>query len=504
MRQILASISGLIASSFALAQGSCENLAALKLTHTTITLAKTIASGAFSPPVSVPVPPGVPNPDYGGLPAFCRIAASIKPSQDSDIRIEVWLPLSHWNGKLEGVGNGGWLGAISYPQLVQALARGYAVASTNTGHEGNGLDASFAAGHPEKVIDFGYRSVHEMTVKAKAIVRSYYGKAARQSYWSGCSAGGRQGLQEAQRYPLDYDGIVAGAPAYYWSHTMAGLASSAKAVNELPREQLSLLHDAVLKACDVLDGVRDGVIENPRLCRFDPALLRCENADTFRCLTTTQVQAADAMYQGSINPRTHRLIFPGLELGSEANWGALAVLGKISESYFRYRVWEDPSWELRRLKLDEDVALADRRDRNNLNAKESNLRRFVAHRGKVILYHGWADAVIAPRSSINYYADVIASMGNAETQRSVRLFMVPGMDHCGGGEGADEFDAFTALEAWVEQGQAPTQIMARRGKNDRTRLLCAYPGSAAYNGAGSTDDAANFSCQTPSPDSAFP
>jgi feruloyl esterase len=359
--------------------------------------------------------PGAPltAPPLRQLPAFCRVTAHITPATDSDIKIEVWLPLNDWNGKFQAVGNGGWAGTISYGELAMALQSGYASASTNTGHDGDGSDASFALGHPEKVTDFAWRAVHEMTLKAKALISAFYGKSPAFSYWNGCSTGGKQGLKEAQNFPEDYDGIVAGAPANYWTHLMAGDIWTAQATHSDPAAyiqpaQFSLLHKAVLKACDAVDGLTDGLIEDPRNCHFDPAVLACKEGrqgSQEDCLSGQQIEAARKIYAGAINPRTGEQVFPGLERGSEMQWIVFAGSDEppIVASYFKYLLFKDPNWDFRKLDFDKDVALADKFDNGLIAATDLNLKPFVTHGGKLLLYHGWNDGLIAPRNTINYF-----------------------------------------------------------------------------------------------------
>jgi feruloyl esterase len=486
---------------------SCESIASIAITGGTITSAAAVDAGAFVAPAI----PGAPSNStaFAKLPPFCRVAATLKPSSDSDIKIEVWMPVSGWNGKFEGVGNGGWSGNIAYSSLAAQLARGYATASTDTGHAGSAVDGSFALGHPEKLVDFGFRAVHEMTVTAKAIVAAYYGRAPRLSYWNGCSSGGKQGLKEAQKFPADYDGIVAGAPANYWTHLMAGSIWIAQAslkdpASLIPPEKYAVVHKAVLDACDARDGVTDGVIESPPACHFDPASIQCGAEDRADCLTAPQVETARHIYGPATNPRTHEKIFPGLAEGSELGWGGLAGARPlpIAVDHFKYVVFKDPNWDFKTFDFDKDVALADKVDGGLLNATDPHMEAFFGRGGKIVMYHGWSDQLISPQNSIDYYDSVEAarrgSRNAASGRNDIRLFMVPGMAHCAGGAGPNMFDALGALEQWVEQKKAPDEIPASQmtgGAVVRTRPLCPYPQTANYKGSGSTDDAASFVCR---------
>lgn len=478
---------------------SCDSLSTLRLPHATITLAQSVAAGAFTPP-AVGFPPAAGT--FQRLPAFCRVAATLRPSSDSDIRIEVWMPVAGWNGKLQSVGNGAWAGTISYTAMASALAAGYASASTDTGHAGNRPD--FIPGHPEKVIDFAYRAVHEMTTAAKQIAAAYYGGAPARSYWNGCSTGGRQALVEAQRYPDDYDGIVAGAAANYTTHLQAQqvwIAEEAHkdAARSLPPAKLTALHQAVLRACDALDGVKDGVLEDPTRCHFDPAALACKGGDGPSCLTAPQIDVAREIYRGPADPRTGRRIFPGLEPGSESGWSMLA--GEKPMSYaveiYSYLVFRNPAWNFLSFDPSKDVALAEKTIGKTMDSTDPDLRPFFAHGGKLLMYHGWADPGIAPLNSVNYYESVVDTTG-AAAKESIRLFMVPGMGHCRSGDGTDTFDAVSALDEWVEKGAPPRRMAAShltRGSVDKTRPLCPYPQSAHYMGSGDPNDASNFVCK---------
>ncbi|HWB33171.1 MAG TPA: tannase/feruloyl esterase family alpha/beta hydrolase [Acidobacteriaceae bacterium] len=472
----------------------CENLRSLNLERGNVTAAERIAAGA--------------EPKYSRLPAFCRVAATLRPTSDSEIKIEVWMPEgSAWNGKYEGTGNGGWGGAISQGELAAAVERGYAAASTDTGHTGG--SASFAMGHPEKLIDFGYRSIHLMTLTAKTLISAYYGAGPKLAYFQGCSSGGRQALMEAQRFPDDYDGIIAGSATNNWTPMMFGRIWVAQATlsdpaRYIPPAKYPMIHAAVLKACDAMDGVRDGVIGDPMRCTFDPAVLACKDkADGPDCLTAAQVAAAKRIYAPATNPRTGAVIFPPMERGSELVWGRLAGGPQpiqLADDYFKYVIFEDPQWDFRTLNFDGDFAKAMQRDGGTLSATNPDLRPFFSRGGKLIQYHGWTDQQVMPENSINYYKRVVAAVGAAQVDESYRLFMAPGMNHCGGGDGPNTFDMLGALDAWRVDGNAPAEILASHstaGKVDRTRPLCPYPQVARYKGSGSTDDAANFSCVVP-------
>jgi feruloyl esterase len=475
---------------------TCESLSSFSGPHAAVTLAQTVAPGTFTAPGRGGRGANV----FATLPAFCRVAATLTPSSDSDIKIEVWLPASGWNGKLQAVGNGAWAGNISYPAMATALAAGYATVSTDTGHAGG--DARFMVGHPEKLVDFEERAVHEMTVTAKAVVNAYYASAPKQTYFNGCSTGGRQALTEAQRYPLDFDAIVAGAPAnavrrqtfgqiWLWQATHKDDASM------LTPEKYAVLHKAALAQCDALDGVKDGVIENPLTCKFDPAVTLCKSGDGADCLSAPQVDAAKRIYAGASHAKTHQLLYPGLEPGSESGWNMSVAARPVNyaEDFFKYIVHDDPQWDPKSLNYDADVAAVDK-VKTGLDATNADLSKFVAHGGRLLIYHGWSDPGIPPQNSVNYYQSVLKTTSSARD--GVRLFMVPGMAHCGGGDGTSTFDMVAAVEKWVETKTAPATIPASRvveGQVVRTRPLCSYPAVATYKGSGSTDDAANFVCR---------
>jgi feruloyl esterase len=456
-----------------------------------VTLAEPVARGAFTPQG------GRGAEAFKSLPAFCRVAATITPVPDSEIKIEVWLPESGWNGKLQSVGNGAWAGSIGYPAMATALAAGYATAGTDTGHTGN--NPNFITGHPEKVNDFGYRAIHEMTVLAKGIIGAYYGGTGpKYSYFNGCSTGGRQALTEAQRYPNDYDGILAGAPAIYASRLQGMQVWAAQTMHKdeasfIPPAKYAAIHNAVLEQCDAIDGVKDGVLENPRKCTFDPKVLLCKESDSSSCLTAPQVEAATRLYAG---PK----LFPGLERGSELGWNTLGGPQPMSlaTDVYKYLVFNNPGWDYKTINPQTDFPLAEKAIAGSMDATNPNLKPFVDRGGKLIMYHGWSDPGIPPMNTVQYYNNVTKSLGVPKTANSIRLFMIPGMNHCQGGNGTDKFDGIGTLAQWVETGKAPSNIVASHqtaGKVDRTRPLCPYPAVATYKGSGSTDDAANFVCR---------
>ncbi len=482
---------------------TCEELSRLSLPNTTITSAQPVAAGAFVPPVQARSRGANP---FADLPAFCRVAATLTPSSDSDIRIEVWLPEPRasspesrgWNGKLQAVGNGGWAGNISYAAMAAAIRRGYATVSTDTGHSTPG--GTFAYGHPEKLIDYAYRSEHEMTLTAKAVVRALYGSAPSKSYFNGCSTGGRQALVEATKYPDDFDGIIAGAAANPKTHLDAWRMWAAhlqlkSEEDRVPPEKFPLVHQAVLAQCDALDGVKDGLIENPTQCRFDPAPIVCKPGGTADCLTPRQAAVAKAL-MGPAKTSSGKEVFPGYAPGTELGWSFL--LGS-NEPYsnpvddYKYIVFRNPDWDWRTFDLDRDLAVSEKNAAGLLTAVSEDLRAFTRHGGKLLLYHGWSDQQIPPLASVNFYRNVTPKSAKG----SVRLFMVPGMGHCAGGEGPNTFDMVPALEQWVEHDQPPSRIVASHltgGKVDRSRPLCAYPQVARYKGTGDINEAENFVC----------
>ena len=508
---------------------SCESLAWLSLPDTTILSAAVVPAGTFDPPGATP-PIEV---------AACRVTASARPTSDSDIRFELWMPVSGWNGKFLSAGEGGFAGTINYGGIRGALLRGYAGGSSDTGHVGGNAD--FAPGHPEKVTDFGWRGKHLQAARSKDLIRAFYGERAKHSYFSSCSNGGRQALMEIQRFPEDYDGLIVGAPANNWTHHFAGFVWNEQALWNTPGAWISpskaaAIQAATLAQCDALDGVVDGVAEDPRRCKFDPASIACPaGTDGPSCLTPPQVAAARKIMQGPRNPRTGRQIYPGYftsAAGDAAAWPAWitgpevpggSIQAFFGNAFFGRVINEIPApgvWDFSTFNFDSDVAFADAKAARNFNATEDNLRAFRREnrRGRIIMWHGWEDPAISARDAVDYYGQVVRA--NDDSEDFFRLFMVPGMVHCSGGPGpnafgqglaqqpplsnAPEHDVLSALERWVEDGVAPKRIVAVKYVNnnpalgvERTRPLCAYPKVAVYKGRGSTNEEANFTCRDP-------
>ena len=495
--------------------------ASLGLSNTRVTIAENIVS-SFTPPETFSSQ-GFTVQDL----SFCRVAGTARSEQNSNIKFEVWLPhADDWNGRFRGIGSGGSAGAIGYRQLAAAVAEGYAAVATDNGHTStSGFDGSWSLGHPIRLLDFGYRAQHEVTVAGKAITQAYYGRAPEFAYFVGCSQGGHHALMEAQRFPDDYDGIVAGAPANYWVGLMtgelwSGLATTRVPGQNLPREKLPVLGAAVLKTCDALDGLTDGLINDPRRCNFDPASLACDGDDGPNCLTSGQIAAVRAIYAGPTRPSTGEQLFPGFALGSEyfessdglggwgRYWSGITEPGGSTADFMKYSVFEDPAYDAKEFDFDADWDYANNRPITSdetlgsaLNAIDTDLSAFQKAGGKLLSYHGWADPLITAHYAIDYYESVVAEQGSLEqTTDFYRLFMAPGVAHCRGGPGPDQFDAVAAIEQWVEKGVAPDQLIASKvvdGQVHRTRPLCAYPNVARFVGDGDSDDAANFVCTNP-------
>lgn len=483
------------------ADAACRALLSSHLPSGSVTSAALVTAGAFSTPNAN----AAATARFAALPAFCRVQMRLTPSPDSDIAAEVWLPAAGWNGRFQGVGGRALGGIIVYPAMADAVAAGYATASTDTGHAGGG--GAFANGHPEKVVDHGHRAVHEMTVAAKQLVSAFYARPAHHAYFNGCSLGGRQGLAEAQRYPLDYDGVVAGDIAHNITDLYASRLTQHQFAHRSPESALDesalrTLNAAAVRACDALDGLADGVIDRPQQCTFDPGTLVCGTAAAgTSCLTPQQVETARFIYK-PVTRASGALVSNGLMPGSEAGWGA--ILGNEPErnsvEVYRYLVFKDPQWDWHRFNLETALNAAPQSQLSEIDAVNPDLSRFFGHGGKLLLTHGWADPQTPPLNGLGYYTRTRDTVGASVADASMRLFMVPGMGHCEGGVGTDVFDPVEPLAAWVERGTAPQRFEAQRRENGRvvrTRPLCAYPAVPKWNGTGDNALAANFSCVMP-------
>lgn len=493
--------------------GICADLANLDLPDTRITVAERVTSGSFG------VPYGGPGAASGTLglevPAMCRVAGVVAPA----INFEVWMPEGEgWNGRFQAVGGGGLAGVVSYAAMGRAVRGGFATASTDTGHEAGDMTWLSDLQRSE---DYGYRAIHEMTLKAKTIIDAYYGKGPQYSYFNGCSTGGRQGLMEAQRFPDDFDGIVSGAPVNFFTHLHMGQLWTAHATLKTPGAAMTpadfaLVSEAVLGRCDAEDGVEDGILTDPRRCDFDPAVLQCQAGEGEGCLSAPQVEALKMIYRGTVNPRTGAQIYPGLEPGGEGpqpnnpGWAMIMDGEKpffIDSAILGGMAFENPDWDWRSFDFDQDVDLVDAKLYRILNAVSPDLREFKGHGGKLIIYHGWNDPGVMPQQTVDYYQSLIdfaekatGADGEAFTEDYARLYMMPGMGHCRGGSGPDQANFMQAVVDWVEQGDAPAGLTSwkeMQGEVTMSRPICPYPQRAEYKGRGATDQARNFECALP-------
>ena len=490
----------------AAAQQPCESLKSIKIPKITIT---SVTTG--TPGYALPSQAGA----MGNTPArkiqvpFCRIEAYSAPTSDSHIGIEVWLPAAaNWNGNFLAAGNPGFIGSLSSAGLAGIMERGYVAAGTDTGH----VDAAFewAIGHPEKWADWGYRAVHEMVVVTKTMAEKYYGKPIQYSYWNSCHNGGNQGLNEAQRYPDDFDGIVASDPAFWISHLQPGslyiswvaLKDGVGGPSYIPPAKVALLNKAAIAACDENDGLKDGLIEDPTKCKFDPASIQCKGADSDSCLTAGQVDTAKKIYAGA-KFKDGTPIYSGFEPGSELNWNFMIEKEPFSVNinYFKGMVFQDPNWDFKTFDVDRDTKLGIERTAKHVDGNNPDLRPFKKSKGKLIIVSSWNSLALPPRQITEYYKSVEKVMGGLQqTQDFARLFSIPGAGGCVVGE---NFKAFEAMQEWVEKGKAPDQITyshsegGRGGKVYRTRPVCAYPRVSKYKGSGDINDAANFTCVSP-------
>ncbi len=517
------------------AEGRCAKLQQLTLDQAHVLSAEAVARGTF---VAPPRPTG-PNEQvalYKQLPAFCRVKVQATPSSDSNIQIEVWLPLevANWNHRFQGQGNGGFAGEIDYEALARFLDSGYATAGTDTGHFADGIEASWALHHPEKIIDFGWRGIHQMTVQAKAVLAAFYGGPAAHSYFASCSDGGREALMEAQRFPADYDGIVAGAPAYNWTALLTSAAIGMQTLladdaSYIPATDIPFIHRAIVAGCDKLDAVKDDIITDPRACHWNEEGLACKSAQGTSCLTAAQIKALSAILsEHKVGDTTIPAVLPAggeLDPNGWPSWITGPTRGKSAMAgfgygYFANMVYSNPKWDFRTFDPAAGLAAAREKTGAALDA-HPDLSAFHDRGGKLILYHGWADAAISPIYSIQYYEAVQRTLGKDKTAGFTRLYLMPGVKHCAQGPGPDSIGQFglpslknsdashnviLALQGWVEQGKAPGTITATKyGELPdhhadpqnvlMTRPLCPYPQQAHYKGEGSISEAASFVCR---------
>ena len=506
-------------SSFAASK--CDAVKVMHFDHTTIDVAESTPTGSYQPSAGAEVK---------GLPAFCRVHGTVEPVTGSRIGFDLWLPEVDWNGKLEMFGNGGYSSKVAYDSLGEQLKRGYAVLGTDTGHSGD--DPDFAKDHPEAIVDWGHRAVHTSVVAAKAVVTEFYGRPASHSYFSGCSTGGHQALMEAQRYPKDFDGIIAGDPGNNRTHLNAGFLwqfvtnhrKGPDASQIIPPLKLATISNAVVNACRGHDGglATDKFLTDPEACGFQPKDILCKAADAEDCLTQEQADALATMYGGARNPRTGQVIYYGWPKGSENSgriekalpgwslyWADPVNAANPARLNF-WRIWafDDPNWDWKRFDFDTGMKTVDEKLAPSINAMSPDISEFAASGGKLIQYHGLDDPVVPPRESIDYFERVQAfeaKLKTAPVDQSAdhyRLFLVPGMEHCRGGEGPNFLEMQQALETWVENGNAPAAINATKFVDDKpengevfSRPLCPYPSFAQFKGIGNSNEARNFRCE---------
>jgi feruloyl esterase len=500
---------------------ACDSatLASVTLPSAALSAASAVAAGTYTPPGAAPLT---------DLPAFCRLTAQATPTPSSLINFEVWVPDgTAWNGKLVVTGNGGYSPSLSYGDMAHAMRQGYAVAGGDTGHQSADPNAMFwGVNQPEKITDWGTRSIHAITAPSRALIEGLSAKAPTRAYYYGCSTGGHQGYAQIQRYPDDFDGVIAGAPGNnrtrlnveFMHRFLSNRAPNTNTPVLLTPAKAALITQRAIAACDALDGVADGVMEDPRACtltQFNIDALQCTGADAPDCLTADQITAAKKIYAGPKNPRTGAQIYPGYPVGSEAGWPAYwGGSEPVRADYWRLWVFENPQWNWWSFDYDRDLAFADAKISPLVDQTNADVAAFKARGAKAIVYQGWQDPVVNPLDTIDYYERVRSAQGSqGATDAFFRLFVAPGMGHCAGGAGATRFgngggspsptpsadhDLLMALDPWVETGAAPDRIVAARvvgGATVRTRPLCPYPKKAVYSGSGSSDDAANFRCE---------
>lgn len=518
---------------------ACAKLVKLTLDQVEIASAKTYPAGALVDGAVIPDPlsqgPGTP---VAGLPAFCRVIGHIHPEAGSDIKFETWMPSANWDGRLNGAGNGGFAGSIYYPDLAAAVNGGQSGVSTDTGHTGIGIDASWAKGHPERIRDYGWRAVHLSAVAAKELIVAFYGRNPDHSYFMSCSNGGRQALMEASRFPDDYDGVLAGAPAADYTNLIMSMINTVQA--QLPpgatirSEQASLLKSEVLKQCDALDGQIDGLVSDPRVCKLDVTKLACGVSNSKECFAPAQLVALKKIYAGPHDSSGRRVApgYPpsGAEVGNGWNvWIFSGALMRSLHTFFPDAVLKDfvphPFADTASFNFDTDPVRLRSEFGRNVNVPPG-MQQFFDRGGKLILWHGWADAAIPPEATLEFRQAILRASG-PQAKNSMRLFMVPGLQHCVGGTGpvvfgqvsppppdaVPERNIAAALQAWVEKGRVPDSVVGRKGmtmaenmgamlqsqampSTRSERLICAYPAKAMLRPGADPEQASSYSCRS--------
>lgn len=517
----LAACSGSDPSPADIARYNCEQLAGAKTSQFDVTgLKTTLVDASTASPFTVPTTTGtVTKP-------FCRVEGTAKANASSNIKFELWLPVGErWNGKFAGTASGGSAGSISYGTLATHYNLDYASVAHDNGHVSTGFDQTWAYDPAtkslkmEQIIDWASRAQHVVTVVGKQLTGTFYGNAPKYSYYNGCSQSGHHGMMEVQRYPDDYDGVIAGAHTSDWTTNMASQAWVAYqqfqngGVGAITKAQYADVNKAVLAKCDGKPGVDhllDGVLDDPRKCTFDPAELQCTGGagDAATCLKPAQVTSLRNMYKGHSTPSGDKVVYPypvGLETGSfwPTNLTTPTAPQGSWADYIRYPLFVNPNYDFSTFNFDTDTLTARTKLRPIYDAFETDLKPFQQRGGKLLMYHGWGDSLISPFLSIDYWGQIRTKMGAAEVDKFARFYMVQGMDHCGGGSGASNFIMMQALANWVEKGIAPDGTNADNtvigsGSDGRTRPMCPYPQIATYKGTGDTKAAANFTCQNPS------
>ena len=507
---------------------NCQSMAQLKLPNTKIIQAEYVSAGDYT----------ISEDKHFEMPEFCRVVGRSRPTSDSDIKFEVWMPVHEWTGRYYQIGNGGFAGELYYAAMRSQLLLGNAVAATDTGHQDSPFSAQWALGHPEKVIDYGYRSLKITSDKARQLIQAFYGALPQYAYYLGCSGGGRQALVAAQRFPKDWDGIIAGAPPIDFTALLTSFANTQHVLSShgsrsyISPDKLPAIQRAALLTCNDRANVVNDIATNPQYCLLEPDTLSCKGDENNQCLTALQVNSLSNIITGPKNPNTGEVLIAGYEPALAETWGeyisrynpADAAQVYFATGFFAHMVYDNPDWKLEDFDLKNAWAAINNKTiagealRDVLNATNANLSPFHQRKGKILMYLGWGDSSVPPRSGIRYYERVMDEVGAQRTQEFFRLYMAPGMTHCAGGPGPNSFGQFfdplntsdkqdeliLALEAWVEEGRAPKEIVATKYISDNPRLgvvstglLCPHPQVAVYQNKSRRTKAENYLCLTP-------